>query len=140
QMEEITIQKFSPLTTHEIKQEVIRVKDITSLDQLAALSTGQKTTSFSYLDGLSRPIQEVVQMVSPEGYDIVHHIEYDGNGRSSKSYLPYISTGTSGTFQQSVLSDQASFYNNSSDKVADDSSPFSKTVFDNSPLGRVNEQ
>ncbi|RXM49590.1 hypothetical protein BOQ64_23045, partial [Chryseobacterium sp. CH25] len=52
-------------------------------------STASKTSeTVQYFDGLGRPKQVVNVKASPQGKDVVTHIEYDPFGRQVKDYLP----------------------------------------------------
>jgi len=95
-----------------------------------------------YFDGIGRPLQEVFRSgVSSGAYfgsDIVNIHIYDANGRESAQYLPYTvlepSTSNRGklkTNPTALLSQYATLYTGEQ--------PYSQTVFDNSPLNRVNK-
>ncbi|HEY0652112.1 MAG TPA: DUF6443 domain-containing protein [Chryseosolibacter sp.] len=122
------------------KTETVRVKGVVNDTQLAALTDAQKITTISHFDGLLRVNQQVAVKASPLGNDVVQPVEYDAQGRISKNYLTYVSSTTDGSFQANYKTQQPLFYNNSSDKVADDSAPFSTSVYEASPLGRLLEQ
>jgi RHS repeat-associated protein len=123
-----------------VREEIIRMSGITQDSQIAGLTTTQKTTRTSFLDGLNRTAQVQMLKASPAGNDIVQQFVYDQFGRTSKDYLPYTATTTNGAYSQSFAVDQPAFYNNSSDKVADDVSPYAVANYEASPLGRVTEQ
>jgi len=71
---------------------------------------------------------------------MIQPVAYDVMGRQDKNYLPYADPNSSAgnSYRPNALGDQATFYNNGlSDKIADDSSPFTQQLFENSPLQRV---
>ena len=123
-----------------IAHEIVRVNGITQDSQLSSLSTSQKSTFVSYLDGLQRVNQQIAVKASPSGKDVVRPVEFDAFGRTSKNYLPYVASTTDGTFHSAYLSEQGNFYNTPSDKIEDDTAPFAISLFEDSPLGRVKEQ
>jgi hypothetical protein len=58
-------------------------------------TTPTKTSeTVQYFDGLGRPKQVVNVKASPQGKDVVTHIEYDGFGRQVKDYLPVPQSST----------------------------------------------
>lgn len=109
----------------------------------SSLSLDQAMIDISYLDGLGRPLQEVLVKASPDGgKDIVVPISYDAFGRQDKGYLPYATvTGTGGAFKTGAIAAQGSYYSSTPPigQVAN-SKPFSVMVFEASPLNRVQEQ
>jgi RHS repeat-associated protein len=121
-----------------VRQEIIKVGAITNEAQIDALTTAQKQTIYNYSDGLGRTVQTVSYKASPQQHDIIQPAKYDDLGRQAISYLPYAASTGSGDFRPNALSEQAAFYSNGmQDKVADDSSPYSQQVFDNSPLQKL---
>ncbi|RZK46471.1 MAG: hypothetical protein EOO94_02680, partial [Pedobacter sp.] len=46
--------------------------------------------STAYVDGLDRPLQEVVKKVHADGYDLVQPHVYDDLGRETYHYQPYM--------------------------------------------------
>lgn len=106
---------------------------------LNALGSAYKIESINYTDGINRAIQDVLVKGSPNNKDVVTPVFYDQYGRNSKTYLPYVDNTNDGSYKVNVFTNQASFYNSAS-MVAKTSTPFSETVFDNSPLNEVKEQ
>lgn len=115
---------------------------------LATLNTqrtiGDENQTIQYFDGLGRPSQTVQLMASPSYRDIVQHIEYDGFGRESVKYLPHVKdTVKNGSFYAMAKSDQLAYYGGTSTwdpAVVKTASPYAVTVFENSPLNRVQQQ
>lgn len=93
-----------------------------------------------YLDGLGRPIQNQAVQASPNGKDVIGHIEYlnpEAADRSVKSYLPFTESSTNrGKLKESAGAAQASYYGAPPADVTPDGSPFGISKIDNSPLGR----
>lgn len=106
-------------------------------------TTNKENQSLQYLDGLGRPVQEVMVMASPDELDVVRHIEYDSYGRESKVYLPYAEdTSYNGSFKVSAKISQTKFYGDGTGwdpAVSPNLAPFSVKVMEKSPLGRVEE-
>ena len=109
----------------------------TSASTLNSWGKDKKHTVVSYSDGLGRTVQSTYQQGSPLGKDMIQHFEYDQQGRRSKMFLPYVGTTTDGSLHTSAVTEQAAFFNNTSDDIADSNSPFAETDFDDSPLNRV---
>jgi RHS repeat-associated protein len=93
----------------------------------------------TYFDGLGRPIQQNSAYMSPNGDDIITHIEYDTYGRQAKSYLPY--TGSpleSLVFDPDGLTNTYEFYHTV--YAVNTEVPYSEKFYEASPLGRVLKQ
>jgi RHS repeat-associated protein len=107
------------------------------------LPIDQVNQSTTYFDGLGRSVQSVVTQGSPAKNDIVTPQSYDVFGRANRHFLPVV-VENNGRYKTGILDNSynytgevASFYNNgSADKIADDTRPFSETVFEPSPLNR----
>jgi len=121
----------------------VQVSNVKTIAQVDALSSEANLQQVQYFDGLGRVIQTVQTQGSPDKQDLVVPVQYDPYGRELRKYLPFVKfddgrykgvvTDANGAF----IGAAADFYNNSTDKVADDLRPFSETTFENSPLGRV---
>ena len=100
----------------------------------------------TYVDGLGRPIQKVAQGQSNTGKDIVNHIEYDGFGRMSKEFLPYVTTSTLVDYRSAAASEQLSYYSSPIPAITGNPSfeatnyPFSQKDYEASPFSRVMKQ
>src|SRR5690606_2299147 len=110
---------------------------------------------YQYYDGLGRPVQTVLKQGSPQLKDIITPVAYDGYGRESKKYLPYVDMSESnGWFKENALRDlgsagpeetqyrtgkQYAFYQGGG-TVALDHYPYAETRFEPSPLNRPLEQ
>ncbi|MCG7754845.1 DUF6443 domain-containing protein, partial [Flavihumibacter cheonanensis] len=112
-----------------------------------------------YIDGLGRPIQTVVKQGSlntaaghTQAYDLVSPVEYDVLGRQEKQYLPFVAhsnisgsaSPTDGSYKSNALLQQNWFYSNSNTLSPiygqGDTKYYSQTVFEASPLNRVDKQ
>ena len=109
-----------------------------------ARSAEEVRQNTQYFDGLGRPIQTVDKRGSPMKVDVVISMVYDAFGRERKKYLPVVTNTVDGLYKPNLIDPTignyiglaATFYNNSSDKIADDLRPYSETVFEPSPLNR----
>ncbi len=127
-----------------IRVPQIPVNDTLKMD---TIPVQRQAVSIWYNDALGRILQSVQVMGSATQKDIVLPYVYDKMGRAPISYLPYTdqSTNTSnaGTFRNNAVSNSINFYNPSTPgapKIPTDVAPYLKTVYEASPLGRVNEQ
>lgn len=123
-----------------VQEDGIRIPGITAVNQIGGLNTTQKQTTRTFFDGLGRVSQTIGLQTSPLQRDIIQPIVYDNLGRPIKTYLAYAgsSSDVSGSYRTNAVSAQAAYFNNgTTDKVADDTSPFSQQVFENSPLQRL---
>jgi len=97
--------------------------------------------SIQYFDGISRPLQTVSTRLSPLHLDLVQPVSYDIFGREFTKYLPYVSSQDNGRYQQgAITNDQQTFYESGDETIARDPAPFSKVIFENSPLNRIMKQ
>jgi len=104
------------------------------------LDPSETSVTVTYIDGLGRAKQKIDVAASVSGKDIITPIEYDAVGRQAKKYLPYVSDIGTGTIATSAVSNQSKYYKDPT-KVHDVTNyPFSKTIFDGSPLNRMTKQ
>lgn len=122
----------------------LRVPGRTATSQLTGLGVGDANRTVSYFDGLGRPLQTVQWKGSPLQHDVVQPIVYDALGREPLKYLPYAEqSGSDGSYKGGALVNQAAYYGTSGSwdaNVAKTVFPFSRTIFEASPLDRVLEQ
>jgi len=97
-----------------------------------------------YYDGLGRLTQTVYKNVTPNNADLVVQQEYDKVGRLEKTWLPAVASGNNGAFlpfstyrEKSMNTYNTTTYHSLSHK---DSIPYSKLVYESSPLNRVLEE
>lgn len=103
--------------------------------------------NITYYDGLGKPKQQIAIGQSPDGKDIIQHIEYDEFGRVSLQFLPHkYSVGNLGTYRTDTNISTKIYYKN---KYPEDFigvtdldliTPYSKKTFDLSPLNRLKKQ
>ncbi|MBQ4820018.1 hypothetical protein J8M14_08080 [Aquimarina sp. MMG016] len=106
------------------------------IDQLDNIPTDKVIEQITYSDGATRIKQNVAIGVTPSGKDVITHYEYDGNGESTKSYLPYIAI-TNGAFDINSKANTLNFYN--TPKYNNTTNPYSEVITESSPLNRVME-
>ncbi|GGH31476.1 RHS repeat-associated core domain-containing protein [Sphingobacterium alkalisoli] len=127
-----------------ILSRTFRRPGVTAANMDDPRSIAEENQTVQYFDGLGRPLQTVDLMASPGHKDIVQHIEYDGFGRESRKYLPYVHADGNGAYKTGGSGNVNTFYTRT---TGDDISgivrtpkPYAETVFENSPLNRVLEQ
>ncbi len=121
-----------------IQDESIEVPGITTDSQIYVMNFQQKIVTRKYYDGLGRLIQNVSMQASPTQKDNIKYSAFNNLGQQVFSYLPYDGSDGSGSYHSTAATDQASYYlNGLSDKVIDDSMPWSQKVIESSPLQRI---
>ncbi|WP_316834923.1 DUF6443 domain-containing protein [Pedobacter nutrimenti] len=133
-----------------IIETTLRTPGKTTESQLIGLPVAQANRSIKYFDGLGRPLQIVDWQATPTLRDLVTPIAYDAFGREEKKYLPYsgIVALSNGSYKPNALNEQAAFYTdptntsgwNAPGVTLIPGTAFSKTVFEASPLNRIQEQ
>ncbi|SES29645.1 DUF6443 domain-containing protein, partial [Pedobacter rhizosphaerae] len=127
-----------------ISTKVFKRPGITELNMNQALSTCEVNQTIQYFDGLGRPLQTVQVQASPGFKDIVQPVTYDAFGREAVKYLPYAENeSANGSYRAIALVKQADFYSPVTGwdaAVNKTEKPFSVTVFEPSPLNRVQRQ
>ncbi|QKJ29000.1 RHS repeat protein [Mucilaginibacter mali] len=127
-------------TRDYVQTDVVKVSGIKTDSALFVLGVNGRQTSRVYLDGLGRTAQSIAIKGSPNQKDLVQPVVYDSLGRNSKAYLPYTGADGLGGFHPTALTEQHSFYNGGMNStIARDTSPYSRQLFENSPLQRVYE-
>lgn len=122
-----------------VREHDVLVAGVTSWQAVDQLPIGDKLQTTVYLDGMGRPIQKVSkEMATPDPSqpnlwgDVVSFSRYDAFGRDAKKYLPYTTTVEGGKYKTAPLTVQPQYYSN----VYNETSAFSETTYDNSPLNR----
>lgn len=124
------------VSTRTYKVPGVNSSNINDLRKAADLNQG-----IQYLDGLGRPLQTIVTQGSPSFKDVVQPVVYDDFGREAIKYLPYAAqTGTNGSYRSGAATDVIGFYNNPTPGVVATAYPYSETVFEPSPLNKVQQQ
>jgi RHS repeat-associated protein len=139
----------NPNDYNYITSSVMLIPGITNASAVETMTIDQKSKVYQYFDGLGRPMQTVTMQGSPSKLDIVQPIVYDQYGRENKKYLPFTAE-TNGWFKptDAIINNTTgsytgiaqTFYNNSSDKIADDSRPYTETLYEASPLHRPEKE
>jgi RHS repeat-associated protein len=135
-----SIATLSVLQGNYILEENFTISGVTTDAQADLLSRDEKQASITYFDGLGRATQIIQIEASPSGKDIVKPIVYDDFGRQHKKLLPYTSETGSGLYRQSAEIKQTEFYDGqltTSDQVAEDPMPWTKILYESSPLNRI---
>jgi hypothetical protein len=75
-----------------VRTEQTMVPGIKTQDDLTRLQVGnkEKLVTYTYSDGLARPIQNINVQASPALNDIVTPSQYDTYGRTPNTFLPYV--------------------------------------------------
>lgn len=120
-----------------VATEILQVAE-PSIANIDALPIGQKQKSIQYVDGLGRPVQEILVGASAEQADVISFHEYDSLGRESKTHLPYTKPQNNGAFVLDPKTGQENFYFGKPN-VAHTGKPFGEIVFDGSPVNRVRQ-
>ncbi|MEL7534448.1 MAG: DUF6443 domain-containing protein, partial [Bacteroidota bacterium] len=106
-------------------------------NDIAALTDmRQKQESITYFDGLGRGLQSTAVGLSPSRNDVIQPVVLDQFGQQPIQYLPYTDGGNLGSYRSNPISDQSSFYQT----LYPNEPAFAETLFEASPLGRVEEQ
>jgi len=139
---------FNTLNTVSANQNYILTKTfkkkgiLTDGDTQQSLSTCEVNQTVQYIDGLGRPLQSVTVQGSPGFRDVVQPRAYDSFGREVVKYEPYAAVSNGGAYRTDALTagaGQAAFYASSAG-IKTTATPFSVTVFEASPLNRVEQQ
>ncbi|HEY9046309.1 MAG TPA: DUF6443 domain-containing protein, partial [Ohtaekwangia sp.] len=113
--------------------------------------------TIAYFDGLGRPVQKINTANSPSKKDIVLPFQYDVYGREKLKFLPYVSNASKRSYKTDALKDPSLdntqmtdlaryrtgaqyLYYQSAPSVSNDQFPYAETVFESSPLNRINFQ
>lgn len=126
-----------------IVTNIIQKKNVTLLTDVDNLNADLNIQSVQYFDGLGRPMQTISTQGSPLKKDIVQPVAYDVYDREIRKFLPVVLGQITGRYTSSIVdaagnlnSTALNFYNNSSDKIADDTRPYGETIYEASPLNR----
>ena len=115
-------------TENYVRTKVYKTPTTSSI---TAPNASQALQTVSYVDGLGRPIQIVVNQQSGTGKNIVVPIEYDAYGRQLKRYLPYTTQSNGLSYESNALSDVLNY------APYQGQNPYNEAQFDNSPLNKV---
>jgi RHS repeat-associated protein len=109
---------------------------------LNALPKESKRSDYQYFDGLGSLKETVLRAASPTGRDLVTFSTYDRMGRQDVDYLAFAANTDDGGYKPVIdqawksfgVSEDGQFYQGLDDRVARSSKPFSKRVFEKSPV------
>ncbi|MGB3466682.1 MAG: DUF6443 domain-containing protein, partial [Cyclobacteriaceae bacterium] len=118
--------------TYTARQEI-------STDLEAQTDPAKVLHTIEYLDGLGRPIQQVIKKGSPNEKDILTISVYDGYGRSLKQYLPFLRQTVNEGLEDDPVSLQETFYDNHF-TAGKGHYALSQTEVEHSPLARPLKQ
>ncbi|MCJ0742624.1 DUF6443 domain-containing protein [Pedobacter montanisoli] len=119
-----------------------KVPGVNAVNLNDARTYGEETHSIQYLDGLGRPLQNIAIGASPSYKDIVTPVAYDALGREAIKYQPYMESSGDGSYRAAAIAGQLGYYTGqgTGSSIKATGSPFSVTVFEPSPLNRVERQ
>lgn len=133
----------TPSNNHNfVLSRTFKVPGVNAQNLNDARTLCQENQAIQYFDGLGRPLQTVLVGASPSYQDIVTPNIYDLLGREAVKYQPYAAGGASGSYRTDPIADQLAFYTgqSSTSSIKQTGSPFSITMFEPSPLNRVERQ
>ncbi|MGV0831947.1 RHS repeat domain-containing protein [Empedobacter brevis] len=106
----------------------------TYLEPTTVSDNGKKQIqNITFLDGLGRKIQDVGIQASPTGKDVVKIYEYDELGRNAIDWLAVPLSSKSGGIHANVQGEIKNYYSSN----FSDNTPYSKSLFDTSPIGKL---
>lgn len=132
--------QFTGMNANYVVTNAVQIENVTDVNSVTALSADKVAQSVAYFDGLGRPTQTIQTQASPLRNDIVTPVAYDALGREYRKFLPTV-TGNNGLQKSNLLvngiySAGVTTFSTPNDKIADDTRPFSETIFEPSPLNR----
>lgn len=115
------------------------------------IAESDKLINITYIDGLGRPIQNILHRQSNTGKDIIFHSAYNngysGSGQKTKDYLPYVKSGDASlNYQTSAKDDVLNFYLSQDINVTGNPNfettnfPYSEVKVDNTPEFKILKQ
>ncbi len=119
-----------------VKQTVYKVATGTPI---ANPTAAQAQVNVTYLDGLGRPVMQIANKQSNTGKDIIVPIEYDGFGRTTKQYMPYVAANGDMSYTDYNGQDINSIVAPSYSQFGSQNF-YSETQYEASPLNRVLKQ
>ena len=119
---------------------------MTSINDNLMIDNAEIIDQVAYFDGLGRPVQNIAIKASPSKKDLITHTSYDPYGRQVKEYLPYVNTGTVGTYKtgdQAMATQQfhkLHYPDDFTGVTAANSNAYSESLIEASPLNRPLKQ
>ena len=134
----LLITGFCPVLIFAQSSDQNYIKTTTYLNETGTDSLN----TIRYYDGLGRPIQTVLQGITPGGSDLITYQEYDRFGRDSTAWLPAVAANNNGAFVDfaAFSTKSANTYNTTTYNSAADTKPYSLPVYEPSPLNRIVQQ
>ncbi|WP_161964062.1 DUF6443 domain-containing protein [Chitinophaga flava] len=126
---------FDNTTAVSLERIYTPVKPITSPVAITMQSSvNDVRIATTYTDGMGRPLQTILNKLSPGQKDLVYMNTYDAMGRESQKFLPYAASGDDGLFKQNVYQEakQANETLFPGEQVH-----YGKSYYDRSPLEMV---
>jgi RHS repeat-associated protein len=132
------------LNMNYVIANTILIPGVTSEEAVPALMVEERSQTIQYFDGLGAPMQTMITQGSPLKKDIVQQAVYDNFGREHRKYLPVVVNRNSGWYKPGILNARGAyssiaedFYqDNPTARIAQDTMPYTQTVFEASPSGR----
>ncbi|MEQ1588419.1 MAG: DUF6443 domain-containing protein, partial [Cyclobacteriaceae bacterium] len=125
--------QFAGMNKNYIVSNTVQIGGLTDANAIQNLSAEKVAQQVAYFDGLGRPTQTISTQGSVSKTDLVAPVVYDDFGREAKKYLPVV-TGSDGRYKESLMDAGGNYlvdtYSNTSDKIADDTRPFTETIFE----------
>ena len=120
-----------------VKQTVYKEERTTTFTTQPTAAQAQ--VNVTYLDGLGRPVMQIANKQSNTGKDIVVPIEYDGFGRTTKQYMPYVAANADMSYTDYSTVDINTIVAPSYPQFGSQNF-YSETLYEASPLNRVLKQ
>jgi hypothetical protein len=138
---------YPPNNYNYVRESSVLVSGKKQPNDLAGLTITEKSEITNYVDGLGRPMQTVTKQGSPNFEDLVEPVVYDDYDRQTRKYLPVSLSQNDGWFKPSIVDAQGNYtgaaanvYTNDGSGTIAQGTPYTETIFENSPLNRVIEQ
>lgn len=126
---------FDNATAVSLERIYTPVKPITNPAAITMQSgVNDVRVATTYTDGIGRPLQTILNKLSPDQKDLVYLSTYDAIGRESQKFLPYAAPGDDGLFKQNVYQ-EAKMANEK--LFPGEQVYYGKSYYDRSPLEMV---
>ena len=129
---------FEQMNDKNYSRIIIPKAEVKFLADLNYMTTDQVYEEITYTDGLGRALQKQIMGITDQGEHMIQVYSFDEHGRQDIAYLPFVEK-TESEFLTDAKTKQLNFYNNTTDKIADDASPFGEVTYENSPMSRITE-
>jgi RHS repeat-associated protein len=132
------IQNYNPAAARNYRRVMAALKPTQDTADVTINSLIENVLAVTqYFDQLNKPLQTVAKQVSPLKRDVVTPVLYDGFGRNTMAFLPYVqSSGNTndGKYKQTALIYDSAF---NRAMFPGENTIYSETVYDASPLQRL---